>query len=84
MTLMNRSDVKKHLSTRSGSPSIFPSGLTRPDAVTAPASGDPETRADDTETSISPARTIAPEAVPNSPAGDSVIPAKAGDSGSFS
>lgn len=84
MTLIRRSDVKNHLSTRSGSTSMFPSGLTRPDeAAVAPAGSAPETRADRTEIAISPDRAITPEPVLNPQAGDSVrIPAKAGNSGS--
>lgn len=62
---------------------MLPAGLKRRDAVPAPASRAPQTRADETEVAMSPDRTITPEAVPNSPLGDSVeIPVKVGNSGS--
>jgi hypothetical protein len=84
MTLINRSDVKNHLSTRSGSNSMFPAGLTQPDAASAAVtSGATETTAHGAEIAISPNRTISAEAAPNLQAGESVgLPAKSGNPGS--
>jgi len=82
MTLIKRSDVKNHLSTRSGSPSIFPPELTRPDAATGvPAGSVSEPRADGASSAVNSDRMIVAAAAPNPQTGDSVaIAAKAEDS----
>ena len=78
MTLIKKSDVKNHLSAPSGNTSIFRSGPTRPDGARDPAIEARESKADEPDKGLSPdAQT--PETLPDPQAGDSVIPAGAGD-----
>jgi hypothetical protein len=81
MSLIKKSDVKNHLSTRTGSTSVFPFGLTRPDAGPAQESKVSGAKRDTADISISPSHPISPEAVPNAEVGGSVgIPANAASS----
>lgn len=83
MSLIRKSDVKNHLSTRSGSTSLPASQLVPPDAAPDPASKGTGTKVDKTAISISPDPLITLEALPNRQGGDYVdIPASAGNSGS--
>lgn len=78
MNLFNKSDVKNHLSTKSGL-SVYPFGLKRSD--TGHSTEDPDAKAG-SEISISPSHPISPEAVPNAQVGGSVgVPTETGNSG---
>jgi hypothetical protein len=80
MSLLNKSDVKNHLSTKSGT-SVYPFGLKRSDTAPAAEGADPGAKVD-TDMSISPSHPISPEAVPNTQVGGSVgVPTSAGRSG---
>lgn len=80
MSLMNKSDVKNHLSTKSGI-SVYPFGLKRSDTAPPSEGTDPGTKVD-ADISISPSQAISPEAVPNAQVGGSVgVPTSSGKSG---
>jgi hypothetical protein len=82
MSLIKRSDVRNHLSTRSGSTSVFPFGLSRRDAEPDPVSNGTGTKAVETDVSISPSHPISPEAVSNAQVGGFVgVPAASGAAG---
>jgi hypothetical protein len=67
MSLIKKSDVKNHLSTKSRT-SVYPFGLKRSD--TAPALEDNALAGKaGSDISISPSHPITPEAVPNAPVG---------------
>lgn len=81
MSLIKKSDVKTHLSTRSAT-SVFPFGLKKTDTPTAAASN---TNGSKDDISISPSHPISPEAVPNAQIGGSVgVPEKPGKPGTRS
>lgn len=83
MSLIKKSDVKDHLSTRTGRTSIFPFAPTPSEAASAVASTERESVVSEPELRVSSDAAIAPEAVPNAGTGDSAgIPAKAGSAGS--
>ena len=70
MSLIRKSDVRNHLSTRSGSTSIFPSRPTRPDAAPDTASRVRKSRAHQPDINVSPDGPTTP--VPNPSIGDSL------------
>ena len=70
MSLIRKSDVKNHLSVTDTS--VYPFGLTRPEAEVAASSQAPGAPAEVADSSISPSHPIAPEAVPNAQVGGSV------------
>ena len=81
MSLIKKSDVKTHLSTRSAT-SVFPFGLKKADTATA---AENNTNGPKDDISISPSHPISPEAVPNAQIGGSVgVPEKPGKSGTRS
>lgn len=85
MTLIGKSDVNNHLSTRSASASMFPSGLTPPDATPAPENCVPETTTLETKIAVNPDRSITPEAEPHPSIANSFeIPTRAGTFGNAS
>lgn len=80
MSLIKKSDVKKHLSKTDTS--VYPFGLTRSDAPTVKEGTEPDAQAEVIDISISSSRAISPEAVPNAQVGGWVgAPADAGRSG---
>lgn len=77
---LNKSDVKNHLSTKTGM-SVYPFGLKRSDTAPSPEGTDSGAKVD-TDISISPSHPISPEAVPNAQVGGSVgVPASGERSG---
>lgn len=78
MSLIKKSDVKNHLSTRAGT-KVFRSGLTRSDTTAAPESNGALAKA---VISITPRYPVSPEAIPEAQADGSVgVPANAETSG---
>lgn len=85
MTLIGKTHVKNHLSTRSGRAWMFPFGLTPPNATPAPENSDPETRTEETQIAVNPDRSITPEAEPHPSIANSFeIPTRAGAFGNAS
>lgn len=83
MSLIKKSDVKNHLSSRGTS--VYPFGLKRSDAKPAVENNTRATPADSADISISPSHPISPEAVPNAQVGGCVgVPANARKSGNGS
>jgi hypothetical protein len=80
MSIIKKSDIKRHLSTRSAT-SVFPFGLKSSDTAIAPGNDNAGTQAD---ISISPSHPISPEAVPNAQVGGSVGVPNTGKSGKSS
>jgi hypothetical protein len=70
MSLISKSDVKNHLSTRSGA-TLIPFGSTQPDAADREFKVT-EIKPGETDISISPSNPISPEALPNAQVGGSV------------
>jgi hypothetical protein len=76
MSLIKKSDVRSHLSTKGTS--VYPFGLKRPDTKTTADSGKPGAPAEVIDISISPSHPISPEAVPNAQVGGTIgVPEKA-------
>jgi hypothetical protein len=71
MSLIKKSDVKNHLSTRTRA-SVYPFGLARPDYAANAQSNSSSEKANAPDISISPSRPISPEPVPNAQVGGSV------------
>lgn len=71
MSLIRKSDVKNHLSTRSGA-TLIPFGLARPNAVADRELKVTYIKPGETDISISPSNPISPEALPNAQVGGSV------------
>lgn len=71
MSPLKKSDVKNHLSTRSGI-SAFSFGQTTPKVPADSETKAPGTKPDDTDTTISPGHPFSPEAVTTALAGGSV------------
>jgi hypothetical protein len=81
MSLIKKSDLKSHLSSRSTS--VFPFGLKR--SETKAENKEPGPQPEPTDISISPSHPISPEAVPNAQVGGSVgVPVNTGKPGNGS
>lgn len=83
MSLIKKSDVKDHLSTRTGRTSIFPFAPAQPEPAPDLATTARESVVSEPGTSVSSDAPITPEAVSNAVTVDSAaIPAKVGSAGS--
>ena len=71
MSLIKKSDVKSHLSTRAGT-SVYPFGLVRPDEAFNAQSNSSGKKATAPDFGISPSHAISPEPIPNAQVGGSV------------
>ena len=80
MSLIKRSDLKNHQSTKTGT-SVYPFGLKRRDAGAVAGSNTPDAKVE-ADVSISPSNPISQEEVPNAQVGGSIgVPADAGKPG---
>ena len=71
MSLIRKSDVHNHLSTRSGD-TVLPFRPARPEPSVDPETTPAGEKPDEKDISISPSKPISPEAVPNAQVGGSV------------